>query len=158
MAVWEQTLELCHPSTFPFLTARCDLVSSQKLCSNPRSQGGEKTPHVRSCIRNNGVLSPSEMEGLSCPQIKHLSLHSLIATGLAPVPEVIHLPVHVTRARPRALLWRQFFTQKIQENTGSAAHFPLKLINVCPFALRAFMTLVTHRKTRPVEVTMLIKH
>lgn len=146
------------PLTFPFLTARFDWVSSQKLCSNPRSQGVEKNPHVRSCTRTNGVLSPSEMEGLSCPQIKHLSLHSLIATRLAPMPEVIHLPVHVTRARPRALLWKQFLAQKIQQNTVITAHFPLKLINVCPFALRVFITPVTHRKTRAVEVTMLIKH
>lgn len=62
------------PLASPFMAVRWGWVSSQKFCSTLWSLGGEKSPDVRSCTRNTGV-SPSQMEGLPCPWMKHLSFH-----------------------------------------------------------------------------------
>lgn len=72
------------PPTFPFLTARCDQVSSQKLWQAQITAWEEKA-HTRICTRNTGI-SPSQMEDLTCPLMKCLSLHSLIATRLTLMP------------------------------------------------------------------------
>lgn len=59
-------------------------------------------------------VSPSQMEGLPCPVMDHFSLHTSIATRFRLMPQDMHLLVHVTRARPKALLQDNFTCWRCQ--------------------------------------------